>query len=84
VSELHKILATAPALAGPLTDVLLRGEIVAAGRSLTGQKLRSRSFRRPLCSRPEAQSAEKSEIVKTEAVDREEEGLVKERVEGRA
>jgi hypothetical protein len=37
-----------------------------------------------VCSRPEAQSFVKSEIVKTESGDREEEGLVKERAEGRA
>ena len=41
-------------------------------------------FAGPPCSRPEAQSVVKSEIVKTEAGDREEGGLVKEKVEGRA
>jgi hypothetical protein len=44
----------------------------------------SRAFRCPPCSRPEARSSIKSEIIKTEAGDREEEGLVKAEVEGRA
>jgi hypothetical protein len=39
------------------------------------------AFHQPPCPRPEAQSFVKSEIVMTEAGDREEEGLVKEKVE---
>jgi hypothetical protein len=60
------------------------GAVTSPSYAPVSASLGRRAFRWPPCSRPEAHSSVKSEIAKTEAGDREEESLVREKVEGTA